>query len=168
MRMWPLSTAGNVLVSGLRPRRIRKWLLITLLLIGGCVVALIKSNRRPDDDELIHKFRSNKSAYARLRDMLLEDDQILRVADWGVELSNSTFPLAMPPVGGFSLERYKQYMQLLAETDNSLAFRSRGPNPILCILVWSDGFAGNRRHASVCWLAAGTQSSGSEVKERGQ
>ena len=81
--------------------------------------------------------------------MLQEDKQLLRVASWGIE-TNSGF--STPPKGDFSIDRYKEYLALLAETGGVSGSGGRGaPAEGVSILVWAQGFAADTRHVSICW-----------------
>ena len=125
-----------------------KWLLALMALLGGC-------SARPSDEALIGKFKSRKAAFERLRDMILEDDNLRRVADWGVELDHPV-GTSKPPASSFPLERYKRYLGLLAEADGVGASRSASARgTIACVLVWAAGWAGDAQHASICWVPGG-------------
>jgi hypothetical protein len=104
----------------------------------------------PSDAAMIAKFRAKRVAYERLRDMLLEDDNLQRLADWGVHLDPGG--ISKPPDSTFPLERYQRYLDLLAEAGGVGASRS---GTGACILVWAAGWAGNAQHASFCWMLGG-------------
>ena len=61
-----------------------------------------------------------------------------------------------PPASPFSLERYKQYLRLLAQADGVGASRSASARgATVCVLVWAAGRAGDAQHASICWVPGG-------------
>ena len=59
----------------------------------------------------------------------------------------------VPPTPKISTARFKEYLDLLHATGGLRVGRSEGPNPDICIAVWADGWAGDARHKSVCWIA---------------
>jgi hypothetical protein len=108
------------------------------------------SNNPPREEKLIENFHANRAAYERLRGMLLEDEELLRVASWGVETKKSRFP-RIPPEGDFPANRYNEYLALFKQTGSKLAFRDEGDHPMVCIGVWAGGWAGDTRHVDICW-----------------
>lgn len=82
--------------------------------------------------------------------MLLADDGLERVASWGVETTSSG--ITKPPAGNFPASRYNEYLSLLKDIDGKGAFRERGHNPDVGILVWASGWAGDTRHVAIYWL----------------
>jgi hypothetical protein len=117
----------------------------------AAVVALSVGCGAPSDQALIAKFRSNKAVYVRLRDMLQKDENLVRLANWGVELKHPK-GTSKPPISTFPLDQYNQYLQLLTEAGGIGASRSSTQPPYLCILVHAAGWAGSSRHASICWI----------------
>ena len=127
---------------------------VLLLLSALAVIALLLtvfelSNRKPSERKLIQNFNNHRQTYERLRDMLLADDGLERVAGWGVETSSG---FSKPPEGKFPSSRYNEYLALLKEIDARGAFRARGQNPDVGVLVWASGFAGDTRHIAIYWL----------------
>jgi hypothetical protein len=118
----------------------------------AAIVAFSAGCGAPSDQALIAKFKSNKTAYVRLRDMLQKDENLSRLAYWGVEL-NHPYGTSKPPDSTFPLDRYNQYLQLLEEAGAVGASRSSTQPFFPCILVFADGWAGDTRHASICWIA---------------
>ena len=125
-----------------------------LLAVASAVCAwylLREFNAPPSDEVLTKNFQDRRLAYERLRDLLLADGTVLDVADWGVRTAGS--PLAFkPPVAALSMERYHQYLALLKETGGERVGRSESGLAEACVAVWANGFAGDTRHESVCWL----------------
>lgn len=108
------------------------------------------SPKPPKESELIKNFYANRVAYERLRDMLQADKQVVRLASWGVETTNSVVT-CVPPVANFSVERYNEYMALLKQVGGLAASRHEGENADPSILVWGRGWAGKTRHIGICW-----------------
>jgi hypothetical protein len=136
----------------------RKLLVVKRLGIALCFVivafgfvALIShfANRPPAEAKIIANFNNHRATYERLRDMLIEDHELLRVADWGIETDSG---LEKPPAGRFASARYGEYLTLLKDLNAKGASRRRGDIADPCILVWASGFAGDTRHRSICWL----------------
>ncbi len=82
--------------------------------------------------------------------MLLADDGLERVAIWGIETTNSV--ITKPPAGGFPASRFNEYVSLLKDIGGEGAFRDRGQNPDVGVLVWASGWAGDTRHIAIYWL----------------
>ena len=129
-----------------------KLLLVPLLLVLTVSGFLCGCNAPPNDEVLIKNFVDRKPVYEHLRDMLLADDRVLLVANWGIETPGSALAI-QPPVAELSLDRYHQYLALLQEIGGKVVARSADGLPEACIYVWTDGFAGETRHEAVCWLA---------------
>ena len=109
----------------------------------------------PKEEKVLKNFYAHRATFERLRDMLLEDRQLIRVTDWGVETTKSV-GTSKPPVGDFPLNRYNEYLALLKETGGVGAFGGREePRQSVGILVYVSGFGGDTRHVEVCWLARG-------------
>ena len=132
----------------------------------AAIVAFGAGCGAPSDQALIAKFKSNKTAYVRLRDMLQKDENLSRLAKWGVAL-NDRGGTSKPPNSTFPLDRYNQYLQLLKEAGGLGASRSSGKPPYLCIVVYAAGWAGDARHASICWIEPRTEGAprGSQIEE---
>ena len=131
------------------------WIILLFLAVAVCglLVLVFPINEPPKESAVIQNFYTHRSAYERLRDMLLEDKELDRVADWGVQTTN-TVVTSKPPAGGFPLKRYNEYLALLKETGAVGAFRDRGDPPeSVGVLVYASGWAGDTRHVSICWLA---------------
>jgi len=120
-------------------------------LLGGAFIYVWSSSRPPRESKLIENFRAHRAAYERLRDMLEADQQLLRVASWGVETTKSG--INRPPEGDFPIGRYNEYLALLRETGAIGTDRGRGAHPeSVSILVWALGWAGDTRHVEICWV----------------
>jgi len=81
--------------------------------------------------------------------MLLDDKNVAQIASWGVVTRTHPFKL-QPPIAELSLERYQKYQALLSNAGAIGMTRSEGPDPDICILVWSSGWAGGAIHVAVC------------------
>ena len=127
------------------------FIFLPLVAISGCVFFFLPNNP-PKENKVIENFNAHRAAYERLRDMLLADKEVLRVASWGVETTTSVGGSSIPPAGDFPVARYNQYLALLKETGGIGAFRGRGEHPeSISIGVWASGFAGDTRHVAICW-----------------
>jgi len=127
-------------------------ILLSLVAAMFCFLAIVfPSNKPPREEKLVENFYAHRAAYERLRDMLQADDQLLRVASWGVETTKSG--INVPPQGDFPIGRYNEYLALLRETGGIGAFRGRGAHPeSVSIGVWASGWAANTRHVHICWV----------------
>jgi hypothetical protein len=121
------------------------------IIVGFLGLGLLLSHGSPPKErQVIRNFEEHRATFEQLRDMLLQDEKLLRVADWGVE--TSTPPMtSKPPAGGFPLDRYNQYMSLLKEVGSRGALRNNGPPADACVWIYASGFAGDTRHLDICW-----------------
>jgi hypothetical protein len=131
---------------------------IGLLLVSAiaalCCVFVYQFSRSkpPEEKKLIDNFYAHRAEFDRLRDMLLEDKDVLRVASWGVETTKSMGGRSIPPEGGFPVNRYNEYLALLRETGGIGAFRGRGDHPeSVSISVWATGWGSSTRHIHIYW-----------------
>jgi hypothetical protein len=64
------------------------WIAILSLAVALCglFVLVFPTTEPPKERTVIQNFYAPRLAYERLRDMLLEDKQLLRVADWAFRL----------------------------------------------------------------------------------
>lgn len=105
----------------------------------------------PKEKKVIRNFYAHRATYERLRDMLIEDKQSVRVASWGIETTKS-IATAKPPAGDFPLNRYNEYLSLLKETSAIGAHRDTNePLADVCIWIYASGWAGDTRHMDICW-----------------
>jgi len=133
-----------------------KWvggiLLLFVAVLCGLFVYVFPSGKPPKERKVVENFYAHRTAYERLRDMLQEDKQLLRVAGWGVETSTSG-PHRVEPGGDFPINRYNEYLMLLSQIGGKGAFRARGEHPDLVgVLVWATGWGGDTRHVEICWI----------------
>jgi hypothetical protein len=113
--------------------------LLFVAVLGGAFFCVSCGSKPPIESTLIESFRAHRAAYEHLRDMLEADQQLLRVASWGVETTNSG--ISHPPEGGFPIGRYNEYLALLRETGAIGADRGRGAHPeSVSVLVWASGW----------------------------
>jgi len=142
----------NKSTSGLRVWAKRAIILFLGFVAFAGVLLLVEPSKPPREEKLIDNFNAHRSAYERLKAMLLADHELLRVADWGVETA-SPLGIHHPPEGGFSVDRFHEYLSLLNEIAAKGASRGRGEySEEACILVWAAGWAGDTRHVETCWL----------------
>ena len=120
--------------------------------LAGLFLFIHYGDRPPTQSELLDNFNAHRASYERLRNMLEEDRELLRVASWGVE-TTTRVGVSVPPTGGFPVDRYKQYLALLSEIGGQTAYRGLGPHPgSVGVLVWSSGWGANTRHVEICWM----------------
>jgi hypothetical protein len=121
--------------------------------LAALAIFLFFPHRSPPKEALvIRNFEAHRASFEQLRDMLIEDKDLLRVADWGVETTK--VGIRKPPEGNFPVDRYQDYLALLKEVGAAGAYRTRGSPPEnVGVLVYASGFAGDTRHMNVCWLA---------------
>jgi hypothetical protein len=72
-------------------------LLCFVTVTGSFLAIVLPSNKPPREEKFIANFNVHHAAYERLRDMLLEDKELLRVATWGIETKKVA--LSRPPSG---------------------------------------------------------------------
>lgn len=105
----------------------------------------------PKDSELIQNFYAHRADYEQLRDMLQADKQVLWVARYGVETTNS-HGARVPSEANFPVKRYDEYLALLKQVGGSAAFRGGHSQADPSVGVWGWGWAGKTRHIVICWL----------------
>lgn len=126
--------------------------LILVAVVCGAILYDIPRHKPPREQKLIENFYAHRAAYEHLRNMLIEDKQLLRVASWGVQTKDSLVS-TKPPQGDFPLDRYNEYIALLNETRGTGAYRANGDPPeSVGIDVFASGWAGESRHVDICWL----------------
>jgi hypothetical protein len=123
--------------------------LVLIILLGGLFLYDRAVNEPPPEHKVIASFYAHRAAFERLREMLIEDQQLMRVAKWGVETTKS---LSHPPDLDFPSARYQDYLALLKEAGGLVGERAEGANPkSVGVLVWASGWAGDTRHIEICW-----------------
>lgn len=132
----------------------------TSLLVGVLVCALFAfvgaaiffpHRSPPKEAKVIQNFYAHRAAFERVRDMLLEDRKLVRLADWGVQTTTS-MGTSEHPMGDFSSDRYKEYMALLKGVGGIGAHRDKNDPPAdVCIWMYASGWAGDTRHLDICW-----------------
>jgi hypothetical protein len=123
---------------------------VALVLVA---IAILSPHRSPPKEaNVLQNFYAHRATYERLRDMLIEDKKLVRVASWGVQTTTS-MATSERPTGDFAVGRYNQYLALLKEVGGIGAHRDRNDPPAdLCIWVYASGWAGgDTRHLDVCW-----------------
>jgi hypothetical protein len=135
-----------------RTTRLAAIFLLLFAVLVGLLLYVRSANKPPAEGELISNFQTHRATYERLRDMLEADKQLLRVATWGVETTESV-GIRIPPEGGFPVGRYHEYLTLLREVGGIGAFRGKGEHAeSVSVLVWASGFGGDTRHVQICWV----------------
>jgi len=126
-------------------------LCLVVVLCGLFVLAFPLSNPLKEG-KIIESFHAHRPVFERLRDMLQEDKNLLRVADWGVDTTSSG-PHRVQEGADFPINRYNEYLTLLGQIGARGAFRGRGEHPeLIGVLMWASGWAGNTRHVEICWI----------------
>ncbi len=100
------------------------------------------SNKPSEEEKLVENFYAHRAAYERLRDMLLDDKELLRIADWSIETKKSRVP-HIPTAGDFPANRYNEYVALFKQAGSKLPLRDEGDHPMVCTAVWAGGWAGD-------------------------
>jgi hypothetical protein len=84
-----------------------------MMLVGLCTAVAAgcylfrRAIKPPPEATVIANFTQHRTEYEQLRSMLLSDDKLRRVADWGVETIDS--PIAeVPPKGTFPADRFRE------------------------------------------------------------
>jgi hypothetical protein len=134
-----------------------KRILINILLCIAFVIAIFGSlllyirfaSFPPKEANLINNFNQHRATFEQLKDMLIADNDLRRVANWGVE---TTQGISKPPNGNFPLDRYNQYLALLKQVGGAIAYRKEGAHPNPSIGVWGSGFAGDTKHVGIRWM----------------
>src|SRR5437899_8848013 len=91
-------------------RRRNRTLLYILLALAAPFVAVVVLfclawPRPPKEKDLLQSFYKNRVAFEALRDMLIADVNLRRVAGWGVE-TRKPFFIGYPSAAVFPLDRY--------------------------------------------------------------
>jgi hypothetical protein len=116
-------------------KRITGVSLLLMAMLSGAFFYTRFRTTPPRESVLIANFQTHRAAYERLREMLQDDRQLLRVASWGVETTKSVSP-HMPPEGDFPVVRYNEYLALLREVGGLGASRGRGEHPdSVCVMM---------------------------------
>jgi hypothetical protein len=147
-----IASAGvdaGIELQGKRFMKMAQAVLVALAI--GAIFLFAGCSSPPREASIIAGFRAHRPTYERLRVYLQADEQLDRLADWGVVKTGSPVP-RVPPDGGFPRERFKEYLSLLDEIHALGVSRADGPHPELCVLAWASGWAADTRHISVCWL----------------
>ena len=100
------------------------------------------TNKPSEEEKLVENFYAHRAAYERLRDMLLDDKELLRIADWSIETKKSRVP-HIPTAGDFPANRYNEYVALFKQAGSKLALRDEDDHPMVCTAVWAGGWAGD-------------------------
>lgn len=144
-----------IIERGVRRKASRSRLYI-LFALGAplVVVALVFClawPRPPKEKDLLQNFYKNRAAFQQLRDMLRADENLRRVASWGVE-TRKPFFIGYPSATDFPPDRYQQYLALLHRVGGQVALRWDGEpaNPTVCIWGW--GWASHTRHIEISWM----------------
>jgi hypothetical protein len=123
-----------------------------VVVLCGLFAFFLLSIKPPKEQKLVENFYAHRTAFERLRDMLLADDKVRAVyARFGVETKESGLP-HVPPEVNFPVSRYDEYRGLLEQIGSTLVFRAGENNSTICISVWASGFGGDTRHVDNCWL----------------
>lgn len=125
-------------------------LVATVIVLSTLILWLYAAAQPPKEAATIASFRTHRAQYEELREMLLADSALVRVADWGVQTLDSPVP-QVPPEGKFPAPRFQKYLSLLSQIGAKGAFRTHETRPEIGILVWASGFAGDTRNVNISW-----------------
>lgn len=135
--------------------RVKRRAIIFGKVVGGFVVLVFGLRyfmAPPSEAKLLKNFYAHQSGFEQLRDMLQEDKQISRLAEWGVHIPAEG--IYKPPEGKFPVERFQQYLALLKQAHAIGVSRDDSPHPYLSVVVWRSGFAGDSVHIAFTWTDA--------------
>jgi hypothetical protein len=125
--------------------------LVCVVLAFVAVAILFPHRSPPKENQVIQNFYAHRASFERLRNMLIEDKKLVRVAGWGVQTTTS-MGTTKHRTGDFPPDRYNQYLALLKEVGGIGAHRDRNEPPVdVCVWVYALGLAGDTRHLDVCW-----------------
>ena len=146
------STMGNTLLGTLRKVAIggARPVAVMLLIVATLVTSIRSCGTPPSEQSLIEGFYAHRPAFEHLRDMLLVDQRVVRIANWGGETTTHVVA-QIPPDGDFPADRYKEYLAGLKAVGGKVAGRGTGESADIWVGVWSFGWAGDRRQVSICW-----------------
>ncbi len=118
-------------------KRLFTFVILPLLLaFGGTCMFIWNESKlgQPKEAKLLDNFKQHRVVYEELRDMLLVDTNLSRIAGWGVEIYKPFF-LGHPSEHIFPLERYHKYLAWLHEAGADGASRNEGHHANPSILV---------------------------------
>src|SRR5271163_681715 len=136
-------------MTKVRVKRIAIIFLSIIVVLVGLFLFIRYSSAPPKEATLLQTFYTHRASFEQLRDMLQADEGLCRLADWGVETKDGIF---RPPAGNFPVDRYNKYLALLKEAHAIAVARGDGARPMLNILLWASGFAGDSVHVGICWI----------------
>ena len=130
--------------------RLASVMLAAVAVLAALLLWFHFASQPPKESATIANFYKHRAEYDELRAMLLSDKELVRVADWGIQTSDSLVEHT-PTEGNFSVDRYHKYLALLHEIGAKGAFRSHEEHPEIGVQIWVSGFGGDTRHVNVCW-----------------
>lgn len=122
---------------------------LSLTALGIVVCWFLFGGGPPREAKLIRNFHAHRASFESLRDMLQADQQLHRLADWGVDTDKG---ISKPPAGEFPIDRYNRYLALLKEVGGLGVSRGEGAHANPTVLLWAAGFGGDSVHVGICWL----------------
>jgi hypothetical protein len=133
---------------------LRLSLAVLLIAAGYAIwVVVFPVKKPPRESVVIQSFYAHRATYEQLRDMLIQDDQMLSVGAKGITTTKSVVPI-VPARGSELGNRYAEYLALLNQVGSGWAFRGKGKSPDkVGVEVWASGWGGDTRHISICWLS---------------
>ena len=135
-------------------RSLLRLIAILVLSVVACMALLVTvvevTSTPPKQSKIVRDFAAHRAAYEQVRAMLLQDQGVGTVADWGIESPGS--PIAhIPPEGGMTVARYREYLALLKQIGVTIVARRSEPLAV-DFGVWGSGWGGDTRHVNVVWL----------------
>lgn len=125
--------------------------LICVVLAAGFFLIVFPHKSPPNERQVILNFNAHRAEFERLRTMLAEDKNLIRLANWGVQTSKE-LGTSENPTADFPAERYHQYLDLLRQAGGLGTQRDRADPPAdICIWIFASGWAGDTRHQDICW-----------------
>lgn len=127
--------------------------LICVVLAAAFFTIVFPHKAPPKERQVVQNFNAHRAEFERLRSMLVEDKNLVRVARWGVQTSKA-MGTRENPTADFPVERYHQYLDLLRQVGGLRASRDDADPPAdVCIWIFASGWAGDTRHQDICWEA---------------
>ena len=121
------------------------------VLLCAIEVYIFLSMKPPRENRIIADFQLHRSAYERLRSMLLEDYQVSEISIAGIETPSSLLK-RQPSEVNLPVSRYNEYVTLLNKIGRGSVFRMKEKESnLVCVVVWGAGWAGDTRHMWICW-----------------
>jgi len=119
-----------------------------LVLPAVCLIGFLTYiTRPPRDSEAIATFHAHRRAFERLRDMLHNDPEVIRVNYQGVSTAGPDNAEPDSSEGRFPRARYKEYLSALKKAGGEAVMQD---DDRIGVLIRGSGFAGDTVHLEIC------------------